>query len=261
MPNIIDKSSYDKHKIDKFEFKSISDINESETFIEDDFISERMEDKKDKDIEQDINDLSKEEQIPDISELLKKIELLSETNVNLELKIEKIEKEFKDELDTKTKEAYERGKEEGIKQTNQSLHEQTDELKTQLISSIENLNDKILELDKFLGEVEGELKEAAIIIAKKVIKKELDINSSKIALNISKSLIEELKDATNIKLKINPHDREYIIENLSSDKKIEIEADSAVNRGGVIIISDIGNIDNNISTRLNKAISLIKEED
>ena len=259
MSNIIDKSSYDKHKIEKFEFRSISDVNESETFVEDDFISEETEDKKDTD--QNRNDLSKEEPIPDIAELLKKIELLSETNVNLELKIENMQKEFNNELEIKTKEAYEKGKEDGIKETSKNLQDDTDELKTQLVNSVSNLNEKLTELEKYLDEIESELKDAAIVIAKKVIKKELEQDSNKIALSIAHSLIQDLKDATNIKLKVNPYDERYLIQHLSSDKKIKIEADDAVNKGGVIIISDIGNIDNNISTRLNKAISLIKEED
>ena len=258
MSNIIDKSSYDKHTIEKFEFRSIENIDSSKDFIEDDFISEQST--NDHNI-QDENDIEKEQNIPDIDELLQKIDLLSEENINLESKVEKLQKEFDNEIETKVHEAYERGKQEGIEETNKTIQDQSDELKTQLINSIENLNDKILELDKYLEEVEEELKEAAIIIAKKVIKKELDQNSNKIALFIAKSLIEELKDATNIKLKVNPNNEKYLTQNLSSDKKIKIEADDAVNKGGVIIISDIGNIDNNISTRLNKAISLIKEED
>jgi len=136
-----------------------------------------------------------------------------------------------------------------------------DELKTQLLRSITLLDEKVHSLDLYLQEIKSSLIESATHIAKKVIKKEIDENSHIVAKNIASSFLNELKEATEIKLKVNPQDATYLSQHFSGEKNIKIEPDDAINKGGIIILSDIGNIDGKIQTRVEKAISLIKQED
>jgi flagellar assembly protein FliH len=101
--------------------------------------------------------------------------------------------------------------------------------------------------------------ESAILIAKKVIKKEIEINSQKVVKSIASSLIDTLKSVGKLTIKVNPNDFEEISEHFNQDS-IKIQKDEAINRGGVVILSDSANIDGTISSRLNKAIELIGKE-
>ncbi len=256
MSNIIDKESQKSHTIEKFEFRSIEDIKEIEpkdSEMEFDELQESFENN---------SDTSEDDSASiDINELLEKIDKLSDENVKLSLKLEESNKEYEERLKHEKELSYKEGKEDGIKEATSSLQEPSEELNTQLLKSITTLDEKLIEINGYLSNIEDQLKDASIIIAKKVIKKELEKNSHIIASNLAKSLLSDLKDATHIKLKVHPHDEKYLISELKELKNIEIEADDAINKGGIIILSDIGNIDNNISTRLQKAISLIQEED
>ncbi len=254
MSNIIDESSKNKHKIQKYSFESI-EASEIENIESDIF----------KDFGQSINDLesrsnpTKKQESAD--ELLKKIENLTDENIKLQLKLESIEKESDEKLKQEIDLAYQKGKEDGIKETTTTMQEDQDELKTQMVKSISILDEKLFDLKKYLDEIKDELTEAAIIIAKKVIKKEIDENSAKIALNLANRFLSDLKEATHIRIKTNPQDETFLKEALLDQKNIQIEPDDAINKGGIIILSDIGNIDGDIKTRIEKAISLIKQED
>ena len=41
----------------------------------------------------------------------------------------------------------------------------------------------------------------------------------------------------------------YLKENLKDKEKIQIEADNAISRGGVVISSNLGNLDGNVMSR------------
>ena len=83
-----------------------------------------------------------------------------------------------------------------------------------------------------------------------VIQKEISEDSKEIALNLAKALMDDIKDATKITIKVNPKDVKYLKENLQN---VEIVEDDAVKEGGVVILSDVGNIDAQILQRF-KAI-------
>ena len=175
------------------------------------------------------------------------------------MKLEDDEKSHQLALKEEKKSAFDEGKTEGIKETNEALQNESDDLKSQLVRSITLLQEQKEHLDTLFKNVEEDLVESAIIIAKKVIKKELEIDSTAIAKSIAKSLIQTLKSTAEITLKINKIDFDEISEHFNGDL-IKIEADEAVSRGGVIIISNDTNIDGTLKTRLDKAIELIGKE-
>ncbi len=256
MSNIIDKNEHDKHQISKFNFNSFDssqDLEEKKVDFEDfDTMAESS-------IKDETNEQKEEEERP--QELLEKIEKLSDENVRLELKLESIEKEFQEKLEKSNEEYYQKGREDGLKESTQTLQNDIEELKTRLIKSITQLDEKAYQLENELDSSKNELLDAAILIAKKVIKKELDTNSSLIAKNIAISIIDELKDSTSITIKTNPEDASFLEETFKDKKIIKIEADDAINKGGIIILSNIGNVDSDIKSRLQKAIALLKEEE
>ena len=102
---------------------------------------------------------------------------------------------------------------------------------------------------KHLEDLEKELSAISVDIAKEVILSEVSENSQKIALGLTKELLNSIMDATNIKIKVNPSDYLFLKEQLSENTKVEILADSAVSLGGVVIVSDSGNLDGTIMAR------------
>ncbi len=110
----------------------------------------------------------------------------------------------------------------------------------------------------FLKQVESDLSSTAVEVAKEIILKEIKHSSSDIAATLSQKLIEELKDAKNIKLKVNPSDYESLNEIYSTIENVKVDSDSSITQGGVVILSDVGNLDGNISTRLEKVKNLIE---
>ena len=258
MSNIIDKDELSNHQIRKFEFgtfgaegsnqisKSDDAFEPFETFSKTENEEEPMEDEQ-------------SSQTP--TELLERIDKLTDENVKLQLQLESKEKEFEQRVEQERKKAFEEGREEGLKESSQTLQEEVEELKGRLIQSITNLDESAHKIKEEFEKSKDELVDSAIIIAQKVIKKELDQNSSIIAKNIAQSILSNLQEATQITIKANPIDVNYLNEHLNSTKIIKIEPDYAINKGGIIILSNQGNIDGDIRSRLQKAIALLKEEE
>jgi flagellar assembly protein FliH len=97
--------------------------------------------------------------------------------------------------------------------------------------------------------IEKELVDAAIDIAKEVLASEIGANSSKIALNLAKALIEDVKGAMKIKIKAHPEDSAYLKENIQTNGVLEVIPDNAISKGGIVIESDAGNVDGTVMTR------------
>ena len=240
----ITKYQFGKIELDGTQEEIISsNIFKNEDIKTKDIITPEEEDKKDK----------------NSGELLEKIDLLTSQIVDLQMELDKQSKEFQEKLETEKKVSYEKGNEEGVQDTTQTFQTENEELKNQLIRSITLLDEKTDSIDKMFKNIEEDLVESAIVIATKIIKKEIDKDSAKIAKSIASALIERLKDSTNITIKVNIDDAKEISEHFNSDS-INIIPDEAINHGGVIILSDETNIDATISTRLSKAIELIGKE-
>ena len=186
-----------------------------------------------------------------IEKLLQKIEELSNNIINIQTKFEQQLNECKKHIEIEKNKAYEEGYKKGKVEANSEIAKELEEKLSLLKNSIQKV-DNINELfeEKILS-IEKELISVALDIAKEVIQKEVSENSKEIAYNLAKALMEDIKDATKIQIKVNPKDAKYLKE--QNLQNVEIIEDEAVKEGGVVIISDIGNIDAEILQRF-KAI-------
>ena len=259
MGKIIDADSLEQHHVKKFAFATL-EVNEKEKPSFDKALFSDIQVEENNQNEQDEVTQNVEETTSDARELFEKIETLTNENITLSMNLETLQKEFDAKLKEQSELAYQRGKEEGMKDAQETLQEHHDDLSIQLVKSITTIDEQIQHHEAFLKKVEDELVEASIIIAQKIIKKELEENSQKVAQVLAKTFLDDLKDASEITLKVNPKDAQYIKEHYQDQKNIKIEADDAINKGGIIILTDIGNIDGNIDTRIQKAIALIQRE-
>jgi len=65
---------------------------------------------------------------------------------------------------------------------------------------------------------------------------------------LTKELLNDIKEATQIEIKVNPLDYDYVKDHLNLDK-IKVSPDNAISVGGVVILSDAGNIEAEIHKR------------
>ncbi len=254
MGKIIDADKLNEHHVKKFQFTALAVNQEKKEPFNPTLFTDNEE----------VIESTQEEEKPknnnEADALLQKIEHLSSENIRLETELETLKNEFDERVTKEREEAYEKGKVEGIKDTQETLQEHNDELNIQLIKSITALDEQIQKHEEFFTSCKDELVEASTIIAEKIIKKELEDHSEIVAKKLADTFINDLKEASTITLKVNPKDARYIEEHYKEKKNIKIDADDAINKGGIIILSDIGNIDGNIDTRVEKAIALIKRE-
>ncbi|MCR4941603.1 MAG: flagellar assembly protein FliH [Campylobacter sp.] len=193
-----------------------------------------------------------------VEELLKKTDELSSNIIKLQMQIENQENEFNNRLQAEIARAKEDGIAEGKAQADEKFQAEISQLNEKFNSSIAKLTDFYNKLEEFLQKSEGEMADAAIKVAKEVIQKEITANSSAVAFSLSKALMNQLKDAKNITLRLNPADTIFVGEKFAQNPHIKIQADDAISKGGVVIISDVGNIEGSVENRLEKLKSSMK---
>jgi len=255
--NLIREDELYKHKIEKYHFIQLDNISKKP-------VSEKKEEKEigntvqeslfetdNKPVE------STDDNSKTVEELLKKIEELSSTIVELQMQNEKLLEEFEEKLQKEKDIIYEEVKKESLEETKKDFEKQSEELQKKYLSSIEELEKSIKNINEFYKKAEDELPKSAFEIAKEVIAKEIEENPQKVALSLSENLIKELENATKITIKVNSNDFNYIKEHFNSDSVIEVLSDDTVEQGGVIILSDVGNIDGTVSQRLENIKKLL----
>jgi len=235
-------SNDEKHIIKPYKFKNIDEnFDNNNEFQKVSFSSNNPAP-----VESEETEEKNDEQKEVIENLLAKIEELSTNIINSQKTFEEQINECKNRIEEEKQKAFNDGYEKGLKEGNEQCSKNLQEKMNLLETSLQKI-DKINETfeEKILS-VEKELISVALDIAKEVIQKEVSKESSDIAYALAKNLMEDIKDATKIKLKVNPKDAEVLKDKF---KNIEVIPDEAVKEGGVVIISDIGNIDAEVLSR------------
>ena len=245
MNRIVNGESVETHIIKPYNFKSLEEndnndsnsngIKEQENVV---YKSQKKESNQNK-----INEKV-------VENLLSKIEELSNNIVNIQKEFTNQLNECKREMVIQKQKAFEEGYKKGKEEASLELHQILEDKLKLLASSIKKIDSINETFEEKILSLEKELVSIALDIAKEVIQKEVSENSKEIAYNLAKALMEDVKGATQITIKINPKDASYLKEKLQNVKIIE---DDAIKEGGVVIVSDIGNIDAEIKQRF-KAI-------
>ncbi len=134
MGKIIDADDLKTHNVKKFEFASLELPQEDKLHFDENVFKQKSEaiEEQEPIVENDLPPTPPNE----ATALLEKIETLTNDNVTLTMELEELKKTFDDKVAQSSSEAYEKGKEEGIQETQETLQEQNDELNTQLLKSI-----------------------------------------------------------------------------------------------------------------------------
>ncbi len=258
MVTVISGDSVARHTVDKYNFKvlpmgTVTDENSS---------SEKSSSQKEEparvqqparaDSGVDSSGISQSSKDSLIESLLKKTDEMSSNFIKLQMKLESKEEEFKEELQKVKENSFNEGVEAGKAQALKDIEAGRSNGLQQFSSSIATLERSAQEYENALEGIKSELITAALDISKEVLKVELANDSAGVAKVLSDELIKELQSASKITLKVNPKDHGTISEHVGSLAHVEVVSDSAVSDGGVIAISDAGNIDAQISKRFER---------
>ena len=263
--NIINKEHVEAHTVQRYRFKvlgsGISDVQASST-IEEELSKDPFESTDEVSLVNEIPKILRVEESSQhifVEELLKKTDELTTNVVKLQLQIEKQESEFNQRLNEELKRERDSAHVQGYQKAKEELEGALSEVKSRYLKSINQLETLSVNIEEKLLKIESEMSATAFEIAKEVIKKEVTLESGQIAVLLSKELLKELKDASKIELKVNPKDLEMLKELYANNEKIKVSADDAITLGGVVLLSDAGNLDGSLAMRLEKVKYLIQE--
>jgi len=250
MATIITGDSIEKHNVNKYNFKVIAlgandEAEQSPQDTSDNHPKARVTDV-------DSSALSQSSKDSLIESLMQKTDDMSSNFIKLQMKLEAKEEEYENELKKAKEETFAEGMKAGEAKALEDIDKNLNMKLTLLEESITKLDTSAQEFSSALEGIKNELVVAALDISKEVLKVELSENSAEVAKLLSDELIKELQSASNIELKVNPKDHAAVLEHLSSLQNVKVLPDSAVSEGGVIVMSDVGNIDAQISKRFQR---------
>lgn len=270
MEIVITQDRAEKHKINKYTFKvlAMGAANEKVNVHGDDFqplyASQTNESAQEDQSLGDSEDFSEVQERTHANEassaskdalvesLLKKTDEMSSNFIKMQMKLEDKDEEMKVAVEEAKKLAYEEGVQAGISQEQSNGENSYSESLERFGDSVKTLEQSSETFSTALESIKSELLNAALEISKEVVDAEVSEHSSVVALSLSNTLIDELKEASAITLKVNPQDHGPISEQLGSLKHVEIVSDSAIGAGGVVALSDVGNIDSELIKRFER---------
>ena len=255
MAIVISNENISEHNVNKYNFKVLSheglvEAMPSPQELEQKFTQDDNPGVRQSDV--DSSALSQSSKDSLIESLMKKTDDMSSNFIKLQMKLEAKDEEYEKNIQKAKEDSFAEGLEAGKQQQVEVQKDNNESGLEQFSTSVATLEKSASEFDVALENIKNELITAALDIAKEVINVEISENSSEVAKVLSSELIKELQSASQVTLKVNPKDHGAISEKTGSLKHIEVISDSAVSEGGVIAISDAGNIDSQISKRFDR---------
>jgi len=255
MAKIIQSAIIENHNIHKYNFKVLAstqnEVEEKTADMPKDF-SEQNHPSARKSDSVDSSALSNSSKESLIESLMKKTDDMSSNFIKLQMKLEAKEEEFEQALQKAKEEAFAEGMEAGKAKAIEEAQINQSEALSLFATSVKKLDASAQEFENGLERIKENLIGAALDIAQEVVRVEVSENSENIAKVLSLELIKELQSASKVILKVNPRDHGVVSEQVGALKHIEVVSDSAISQGGVIAMSDAGNIDSEISKRFEK---------
>ncbi len=225
----------DDKKVEKYELSTFLKNKVLSKEESHDFIESNLEKQDESNLEKtEVKNISKSMNIVDNSAVLEKIEPIF---AEFEKMIKKIE-EVSQKVTTIEQDAIIKGK----------------DFDTQVIKAIKDLKQCATFFEQAAFGFESKLLKTSISIAQKIINIEVGENSSKIAKQTINQLLLKLKNATKVKIHLNPKDYYVLKQELELEPFIELLEDANVVAGGVVIASDLGNFDGSIEAKVSSML-------
>ena len=251
MATVISINRLESHNVGKYNFKVIPLGNSSEDEVQTTgALVEEPQKQKITDVDSSSLSSSSKESL--IESLMQKTDEMSSNFIKLQMKLESKEEEYKLSLVKAKEDAFAEGIEAGVAKALSDSDLQLSSSVDLFGASVIKLEESAKEFEHALEAIKADLVKAAVDIAHEVVQVELGETSNEIAKVLSNELLNELQGASKVTLKVNPKNHGALSEHIGKQEHISIISDSAVSEGGVIIISDAGNIDAQISKRFQR---------
>ena len=147
------------------------------------------------------------------------------------------------------KEGFAQGHEEGFREGKQELQLMVERLKQVIYATIQ-------EREKILVHSEQQILNLILTMVKKVVKK-LTVEEQNVVLNNAKDALSLVRGAMRVYIHVNPEDynftiqhKEELIRMIEGMPEVKFFENPAVDRGGVLIETDVGEVDATIATQL-----------
>lgn len=147
------------------------------------------------------------------------------------------------------KEGFARGHEEGFAEGREELRTMVERLKQVIYATIQ-------EREKILVHSEQQILNLILTMVKKVVKR-LTVEEQNVVLNNAKEALSLVRGAMRVYIHVNPEDynftvqhKEELIRMIEGMPEVKFFENPAVDRGGVLIETDIGEVDATIATQL-----------
>ena len=124
------------------------------------------------------------------------------------------------------------------------------DLDKQLIEALKDLKHYSTFFEQATFQMETKLLKTSLSIAKKIIGIEVGESSSQIAKETISSMMDKVKTASKVTIHLNPKDYIALKDQLSFDSFVNLQEDSNVTAGGVVIASDLGNFDGSVESKI-----------
>ncbi len=238
--SIISSQELNNHNMSRYEFKKLN-LNE----IQENNAQKKIDVTENTPTQSQVSMIQSSIEKDLIEKLLAKSDDLSNSLNKFQIQFDKLQSQISE----KEKIAREEGFKEGELKAKLNFQDELEKEKERITKSVITLNETIDDIKKQIVKLEGELSSIALDIAKEVIIKEVSENSAKIAALISRELLQSMSMNLNMIIRVNPVDFDYLNNIFKNNQNIKIKSDDAIQKGGVVIISDNGNVDGNVMSR------------
>ena len=172
--------------------------------------------------------------------------------------VESKQSDIERETERIRQEAYERGMAEGLKK---GAAEQKQVL-AQHENSLAGLIHELAKMRKeFLSRIESDILNLSFAIAEKILNHEIATDKD-VVCKVLGGALSKMVDKEGMKIRVNPEDYGYLkaitetpYPGLEEIKNVVLEEDSAIGRGGVVIVSVFGEVD----ARLDQQMSVLRD--
>lgn len=271
MAVVISNKALDKHNVNTYNFKILamgSNKLEEQENVSPHHISNAGEssvphvqqEPLPKELNIDSSEMSQDSRNALIESLMKKTEEMTSNFIKLQMKLEAKDEEYKIALQKMKEEAFAQGMEEQAKIMQENEVANKHNAVTQFSNSIATLENSAKEFSSALEGIKSELMVAALDIAKEVVQVEIKKSSNEVAQALASNLIAELQGASQITLKVNPLNHGAVSQRVGTLEHINVVSDGAISEGGVVVMSNAGNIDAQVSKRFEQVKRAVLSE-
>ena len=171
--------------------------------------------------------------------------------------VEPTAQEWQAQIEAAHQAGYQDGYRDGMVALEGFKKSHAEQVNTQVARFLQNLD---TEFDALHDQLAQSVTRVAVQLARQVLRAELEIAPAHVATVAAEAVEAVLLSARHITVHVNPHDLPLVAEGAEEALKARgarLVADAAIERGGVLVESDLGSIDARVASRWTQAANAL----